>query len=401
MSASHELHQQGERYLMPTFNRSPLILSHGEGARVWDMEGKPYLDFLGGFAVNTLGHCHPNVVKAASEQMNHLIHSSNLFYNEPAVRLAKLLVEQGAGDQLFFCPSGSEAVEGAMKLARKYAYRQGNSHKTRFITALRSYHGRTFGALTASGKPEMQEGFGPLLDGFSYIPFNDLNALEQAMDETVCAVILEPVQGEAGAHVGTASFLKGARALCDRYGALLIWDEIQTGLGRTGAFFAYQHESVTPDILTMAKGMSGGLPNAAFAASSQVASAFRPGDHGATFGANPVVCAAGVATIETILRENLLEHVRQIGSYLMGQLQSLKSIHSSIVDIRGRGMLIAVELSANNKQVAQLASDRGLLLGAGVNQTLRLLPPFIISKSDVDEAVSILDQALAKTTVGV
>lgn len=400
MYSSHELRQLGERYLMHTFNRSPIILSRGEGVRVWDMEGKAYLDFLGGFAVNTLGHCHPSIVKAAADQMNTLIHSSNLFYNEPAVQLAKLLVEHGAGDQVFFCPSGAEAVEGTIKLARKYAYRQGNSSKTRFITALRSYHGRTYGALSASGKPEMQEGFGPILDGFSYIPFNDLNALEQQMDETVCAVILEPVQGEAGAFVGTTSFLKGARELCDRYGALLIFDEIQTGLGRTGAFFAHQHiEGLKPDILTLAKGLAGGLPNAAFAAAPHVASAFHPGDHGATFGANPVVCAAGVATIETIIRENLLEHVRMIGNYLMDRLHQLKAVHSSIVDIRGRGLLVAVGLSTDNKPVAQAANDMGLLLGAGANNTLRLLPPFIITKNDVDEAISILDAALTKAAV--
>lgn len=397
MFTTEYIRNAGDQYLMRTFRRSPIVLSHGRGTRVWDFEGKEYLDFLGGFAVNTLGHCHPNVIRAVNEQVTKLIHSSNLFYNQPAVHLAQILVENGAGDQLFFCPSGAEAIEGAIKLARKYAYRKGNTHKTRFITALRSYHGRTYGALTASGKPDMQEGFGPLLKGFSYISFNDLEALKQAMDDTVCAVILEPVQGEAGAHVGTSQFLKGARELCDRHEALLIFDEIQTGMGRTGSFFAYQDLGVKPDILTIAKGLSGGLPNAAFAAFDHVASAFQPGDHGATFGANPVMCAAGIATIQTILDENLLDHVKQIGTYLMDQLKFLKITHSCIADIRGKGLLVAVELSVDNNPVAAEASNLGLLLAAGANNVLRLLPPFIITKEDVDEAVSILDQALSKT----
>lgn len=399
MLSTHAIYNTGEQVLMPTFNRSAIVLSHGQGARVWDTEGKSYLDFLGGFAVNTLGHCHPRVVKAVAEQAGTLIHSSNLFYNEPSVRLAKLLTEHGAGEQVFFCPSGAEAIEGAMKLARKFAYRQGERHKTHFVTALRSYHGRTFGALTASGKPEMQEGFGPLLEGFRYIPFNDLGALERAMDSSVCAVILEPVQGEAGAHVGTREFLQGARELCDRYGALLIFDEIQTGMGRTGAFFAYQHEGVKPDILTLAKGLSGGLPNAAFAASRRVASAFRPGDHGATFGANPVVCAAGIATVETIVEDHLIEHVGDMGRYLIDCLRHLQTIHPNIVDVRGRGLLIAVELSSDNKTAAKLAADRGLFVAAGAGNVLRLLPPFIITKQDVDEAVAILDSVLSEVLI--
>jgi predicted acetylornithine/succinylornithine family transaminase len=399
MLTENAIYALGEQYLMHTFNRSPIVLSHGRGARVWDSDGKSYLDFLGGFAVNTLGHCHLNVVKAVTEQTRKLIHSSNLFYNEPAVRLAELLSEHGAGDQVFFCPSGSEAIEGALKLARKFAYHQGNRRQTRFVSALRSYHGRTYGALAASGKPEMQEGFGPLPEGFSYIPFNDLDALEQAMGPDVCAVILEPVQGEAGAHVGTAEFLRGARELCDRYGALLIFDEIQTGMGRTGAFFAYQHVGVKPDILTLAKGLSGGFPNAAFAASKRIAEAFRPGDHGATFGANPVVCAAGIATIETIVQEGLVEHVRTIGAYLHDMLLLLRDRYKAIVEVRGRGLLLAVQLSADSKPVAEAAAELGLLVAAGAGNTLRLLPPFIITENDVDEAVSILDQALRLSVV--
>ncbi|WP_248925022.1 acetylornithine transaminase [Paenibacillus hamazuiensis] len=393
------IYQLGEQVLISAFNRSPIVLSHGLGVRVWDTDGKPYLDFLGGFAVNTLGHCHPRVVKAVAEQADKLIHSSNLFYNEPSVRLAQLLTEHGAGDRIFFCPSGAEAVEAALKLARKYAYRQGERQKTRFVTALRSYHGRTFGALAASGKPEMQEGFGPLPEGFRYIPYNDLDALERAMDSSVCAVILEPVQGEAGAHVGSREFLRGARELCDRHGALLIFDEIQTGMGRTGAFFAYEHVGVKPDILTLAKGLSGGMPNAALAATDRVASAFRPGDHGATFGANPVVCAAGIATVETIVENDLLRHVREVGDYLIDRLRYLQTVRPNIADVRGRGLLIAVELSTDNKPVARLAAERGLLVAAGVGNTLRLLPPFIITKQDVDEALSILDSALRDALV--
>lgn len=397
MSTLTSVQETGDQYLIRTFRRSPIILSHGKGVRVWDVQGKEYLDFLGGFAVNTLGHCHPNIVRAVNEQMSTLIHSSNLFYNQPAVKLAKMLAELGAGDQLFFCPSGAEAIEGALKLARKYQYMRGATHKTRFISALKSYHGRTYGALSASGKPEMQQGFGPLLDAFTYIPFNDIEALQHAMGEDVCAIILEPIQGEAGAHIGKLEFLQAARELCNQYGALLIFDEIQTGMGRTGTFFAYQNLGVKPDILTLAKGISGGLPNAAFAALQHVAEAFQPGDHGSTFGANPVMCAAGIATIETIMNEHLLENIQQMGNYLLKQLQLLKEKHSCVAEVRGQGLLLAMQLSTDNKPIADEANNQGLLLAAGANNILRFLPPFIITKQDVDEAVQILDYALSKT----
>jgi acetylornithine/N-succinyldiaminopimelate aminotransferase len=401
MSTTEYIRELGERYLMHTSRRNPIVLSQGKGARVWDMEGKEYLDFLAGYAVNVLGHCHPRVVQAIEQQVGTFMHVSNWFHNEPSVHLARLLVENGAGDRVFFSPSGAEAIEGAIKLARKYASGKGNVVKTRVITAIRGYHGRTYGALSASGKPDMREGFGPTLEGFTHVPFNDLEALEKAMDHQVCAVILEPIQGEAGAYVGSDAFLSGARELCDRYGALLVFDEIQTGMGRTGSFFAYQDVGIKPDILTVGKGISGGLPNAAIAAFGEVASAFQPGDHGATFGANPVVCAAGIATVQTILEENLLDHVKQVGDYLKSQLQALKKIHPIIEEVRGKGLLVGLQLSVSSIPIVAEANKRGLLVAPSLNQVVRILPPLIITKEDVDEAVSILDYSLRKTAVSV
>jgi acetylornithine/N-succinyldiaminopimelate aminotransferase len=401
MSTTEYIRELGERYLMHTSRRNPIVLSQGKGARVWDMEGKEYLDFLAGYAVNVLGHCHPRVVQAIEQQVGKFMHVSNWFHNEPSVHLARLLVENGAGDRVFFSPSGAEAIEGAIKLARKYASGKGNVVKTRVITAIRGYHGRTYGALSASGKPDMREGFGPTLEGFTHVPFNDLEALEKAMDHQVCAVILEPIQGEAGAYVGSDAFLSGARELCDRYGALLVFDEIQTGMGRTGSFFAYQDVGIKPDILTVGKGISGGLPNAAIAAFGEVASAFQPGDHGATFGANPVVCAAGIATVQTILEENLLDHVKQVGDYLKSQLQALKKIHPIIEEVRGKGLLVGLQLSVSSIPIVAEANKRGLLVAPSLNQVVRILPPLIITKEDVDEAVSILDYSLRKTAVSV
>ena len=399
MVTSEYIRELGDRSLMHTSRRNPIVLSHGKGVRVWDLDGNEYLDFLAGYAVNVLGHSHPRVVQAIEEQSRKLLHVSNWFYNEPSVHLARLLVENGAGDRVFFSPSGAEAIEGAIKLARKYACRKGNAEKTRVIGAIRSYHGRTYGALAASGKPDMREGFGPALAGFTHVPFNDLEALEQAMDHKVCAVILEPIQGEAGAYVGSDAFLRGARELCDRYGALLIFDEIQTGMGRTGSFFAYQDYGVKPDILTVGKGLSGGLPNAAIAAFGEAASAFQPGDHGATFGANPVVCAAGVATVQTILNENLLDHVKQVGAYLKSQLEALKERHSMIKEVRGKGLLVGLQLSVSSVPVVAEANKHGLLVAPSLNQVVRILPPLIITKEDVDEAVSILDYSLRKMAV--
>lgn len=398
MITSEHIRELGERSLMHTSRRNPIVLSHGKAARVWDLEGNEYLDFLAGYAVNVLGHSHPRVVQAIEEQSRKLLHVSNWFYNEPSVHLARLLVENGAGDRVFFSPSGAEAVEGAIKLARKHACRKGHAEKTRVIGAIRSYHGRTYGALAASGKPDMREGFGPALEGFTHVPFNDLEALEQAMDDKVCAVILEPIQGEAGAYTGSDAFLRGARELCDHYGALLIFDEIQTGMGRTGSFFAYQDYGIKPDILTVGKGLSGGLPNAAIAAFGEAASAFRPGDHGATFGANPVVCAAGVATVQTILQENLLDHVKQAGAYLKSRLEVLKEKHPIVTEVRGKGLLVGLQLSVSSVSVVAEANKHGLLVAPSLSGVVRILPPLIITKDDVDEAVSILDYSLRKST---
>lgn len=395
--SSQALMTQTNTYLMSTYGRYPIALVKGQGVKAWDADGKEYLDFLGGIAVNLLGHSHPAVVSAIVRQANTLIHSSNLYYTQPAAELAELLVQQGGLDKIFLCNSGAEANEGAFKLARKYHYRKGNSHKQKIISVTHSFHGRTLAAVTATAKPEIQEGFGPLPAGFGYAEFGDIESLRALVDEQTAAVILEPVQGEGGIFPLQAEYLKEARAICDKVGALLIFDEIQCGLGRTGHFFAYQGVGVKPDIITLAKGLGGGLPIGAVCATAEVASGFQPGDHGTTFGANPVACAAAVATLQTVLHNDLVAHVATVSRYLLEQLNGLKAKYPSLIkEVRGAGLMIGLELAVPGAPVLQRCHERGLLANVTAGTVLRLLPPYVITRGDVDAAVSIIDQALAK-----
>jgi acetylornithine/N-succinyldiaminopimelate aminotransferase len=386
-----ELDQQ---YHMHTFARFPIALSHGDGMKVWDVEGKEYLDFLAGIAVNVLGHNHPNLVEAISRQAAKLIHISNLFYSEPQVKLAQKLVGLfGGGAKVFMANSGAEANEGALKLARKYAAEQGKG-KFEIITTWHSFHGRTLATLTATGQPKYQEGFGPLPGGFKYAPYNDLAALESLVTDNTCAVMVEPIQGESGVHVGSQEYLLGLRELCDQRGMLLIFDEIQTGIGRTGKMFAFEHYAIKPDIMTLAKGLGGGVPIGAIIAQDQVADAFKPGDHGSTFGGNPLACAAALATLDVIEQEGLLANALQTGAYLQQKLQDLQNKHAMITEVRGKGLIIGAQLNCPGRPMVEAALKQGAIINCAGGDVLRFVPPLIVSKADVDALIAILDKVL-------
>ncbi len=384
------------RYIMNTYNREKgktLSLVRGEGCRVWDSRGRAYLDFVGGLAVNILGHCHPAVVEAICSQARELIHTSNLYYTRPQAELARVLVEYSAGDKVFFANSGAEANEAAIKLARKYRYPK--RHK--IITARSSFHGRTLATVTATGQQKYQQGFAPLPGGFAYASFNDLTSFEQAVDGETAAIMIEPVQGEGGIHVAQPSFIRGLRELCDRTGVLLIFDEVQCGMGRTGKLWAYEHWGAAPDILTTAKGLGGGMPIGVALARLEAAEVFKPGDHASTFGGNPVTCRAALAVLEILLKGSFLDQVRQKGAFFMEGLHRLADQFPRLVrEARGLGFMAALELSGLFAgQVQQRCRGKGLLVNAIGESVLRLLPPLIASEAELEQALATLEQALA------
>ena len=385
------------KYLMNTFKRLPVTLVRGEGVRVWDDSGREYLDFVGGWAVNVLGHAHPEIVHAVSEQARTLIQISNQFYTVPQIRLAELLVENSCFDKVFFCNSGAEAAEGAVKLARRYGKLHLNG-AYEVITAMSSFHGRTLAMVAATGQPKFQEPYAPLPEGFINVEYDNVDAIKKASGRKTCAVMLEAIQGEGGVNVPADDYLKEVRSWCTEQGILLILDEIQTGMGRTGTLFAYQHCGIEPDIMTLAKGLGGGVPIGALLAREK-ASVFSPGDHGSTFGGNPLACAAAYATLNYILEHNIVENCRQVGDYLKASLDGLKSKFKSIVEVRGRGLLVAVELSSDIADgVVKSCLEEGLLLNAVKPNALRFMPPLIIGESEVDEAMGILEGVLAKVS---
>ena len=385
-----------DAHTMKTYGRYPIALVRGEGVRCWDADGKEYLDFLGGIAVNVLGHAHPAVVAAISAQAATLIHCSNLYYSEPMAELARLLTQNGGLDRVFFCNSGAEANEGAIKLARKYQWRKGRKEKNRIVSLTHSFHGRTLATVTATAKPAIQEGFGPLPEGFDYVEAGDSAALRAAMTERTAAVIIEPVQGEGGVRPLPREFLEAARAACDEHGALLIFDEIQCGMGRVGRLFAWQAFGVKPDIITLAKGLGGGVPIGAVCATEEAATGFAPGDHGTTFGGNPLACAAALATVKTLLAEDLPARAGAMGEYLLTGLRRLQAKHPGLVkEVRGMGLMLGIELSRPAKPVLDKCHELGLLVNVTSDTVVRLLPPYIITEADADRALEILDQALA------
>lgn len=383
-----------KQYYMPVFSRNPIVLSYGKGPYVYDSEGNKYLDFLAGIAVNLLGHAYPKLVAAISEQAGKLIHCSNLYYTEVQTLLAKKIAEVSGMDKVFICNSGAEANEGAMKLARKYA-KKIHPGKIDIITAEHCFHGRTLATLTATAQPKYQKGFEPLPAGFKYVPFNNFSALEAAVDDQTCALMLEPVQGEGGINMPDGDYLAKVRALCTDKKIVLIFDEIQSGMGRTGTMFACQQYGVKPDIMTVAKGLGGGVPIGAFMATDEVASVFSPGDHGTTFGGNPLVCAAGNAVLDAIAEEGILANVQEVGAYMTAALQQLKNTYPSLVqEVRGKGLMLGMQLTLPGADIVAGCLKKGLIINCTAGNVLRFVPPLNITKQHVDEFILILDSVL-------
>ncbi|MEW6034771.1 MAG: aspartate aminotransferase family protein [Chloroflexota bacterium] len=385
--------QLSDKYMMPTVKRVPLTVVRGQGVRVWDGEGKEYLDFVGGWAVTSLGHSHPVVVEALVKQAQTLVQASNQFYTIPQVQLARLLVENSCCDRVFLCNSGAEADEGAVKLARRYGKLHLNG-AYEVITAFNSFHGRTLAMVAATGQEKFQQPYVPLPDGFVNVMFNDVSAIKAATSSKTCAVMLEPIQGEGGVNVPDEGYLKEVRAWCDQRGILLILDEVQTGLGRLGALFGYQLYGVEPDVLTLAKGLGSGVPVGAILCKEK-ASVFQPGEHGSTYGGNPLVCAAAYATVKFILENDVVGNVRRVGAYLLSELEKVKSRFGGIADVRGRGLLLAMEFDRDIAEEVVLACmGRGLLLNKVKPNTVRFIPPLIITEKEVDEALGTLNTVL-------
>jgi len=391
--------EEAEHYLMPTYSRFPLVLRKGRGVKVWDIHGKEYLDFLGGIAVNVLGHCHPKVVVAIQKQAQRLIHVSNLYHIEPQVKLAKLLAMNSFADKAFFCNSGAEANEAAIKIARKYSFDKYGQDRSDIITAFNSFHGRTMATLTATGQTKFQKGFEPMMPGFRYVPFNDIDALRAVINSRTCAVMLEPIQAEGGINMPSLDYLRKVRELCDERDLLLIFDEVQTGMGRTGKFFAYEHYGMQPDIMSLAKGLGGGVPIGAMLATDRVAAAFSPRTHASTFGGNPLVCAAAIATVETLLEDGfILDQCNRMSDYLMEKLAVLKEDYrEKVIDVRGKGLLIGIELMRDGLPYLNACMERGVLIGlTGNGSVLRLTPPLIVEEKDIDHMIDVLDDVLDK-----
>lgn len=393
-----KLIEESQRYLFNTYNRFPVVLVKGRGAKVWDSEGKEYLDFLGGVAVNILGHCHPKIVVAIQKQAQRLIHVSNFYHIEPQIKLAKLLVKNSFADKVFFCNSGTEANEAAIKLARKYSKESYGEGRYEIISTINSFHGRTFASLTATGQEKFQKGFEPLVPGFRHIPFDDTDALKNAIGKQTCAVILEPIQGEGGVRLPSDDYFKNVRQICDDNKLLLILDEVQTGMGRTGKLFAHEHYGIKPDIMTLAKGLGGGVPIGALLAIEKVSSAFQPGSHASTFGGNPLVCASAIATLETILEDGyLLDHCRRLGRYFREQLLKIKVKYPGIVlDVRGEGLIIGMELTMDGTPFVQACLENGLLINCAAGNVLRFTPPLIIKEDEIDKLIDVLREVFKK-----
>lgn len=391
-----EIYQQDKEAYLPVFARYQIVLDHGEGPYVYDINGKKYIDYLGGIAVNVLGHNHPGLVKAISDQAGKMIHCSNLYYTKVQAEAAVKLKKLSGLDKVFFGNSGAEANEGAIKAARKYAHSI-DEEKSQIITAVHSFHGRTLATLTATGQVKYQQGVGPLPQGFDYVEYNDIEALEKMVTDKTCAVMLEPIQGEGGVNMPKEEYLNKVRALCDKHDALLIFDEIQTGIGRTGKMFAYEHFGVKPDIVTLAKGLAGGVPIGAFIMTDAVAGAFHAGDHGTTFGGNPLACAAANLVLDTIAEDHLLENVETVGAYLKGKLEGFQQKYPSLItEVRGLGFILGMQLTKPGREIVDECLKYGAIINCTAGDVLRFVPPLIITKDHVDELVETLDTVLAK-----
>ncbi|MBP9091458.1 aspartate aminotransferase family protein [bacterium] len=386
--------ERGKKVLMQTYATQPMVLTEGQGSYVEDVDGKSYLDFASGIAVNSLGHCHPTYVEALTKQLSKLSHCSNLYYNQPAIELAEKLVANSAFDRAFFCNSGAEAVEGALKLSRKHAKKHKSENCTKILTMSNSFHGRTYGALSATAQTKYQEGYHPLVPDVSVVEFNNIASILANDLDAVAAIIIEPVQGEGGVHLVDSSFLKEVRVLCDKHNIVLIFDEIQCGVGRSGYFFASENFAVAPDIVALAKGLGGGFPIGAILAKESIASAFNAGEHGSTFGGNPMAASAALACVNIIGNEQFLGSVKTKSELLVAELVDLKSMHPSIKAIRGLGLMLGVEFDIPVKPIIEKCAAQGLLLvGAGEN-VIRFLPPLTVSDDEINEAIGILANVL-------
>jgi predicted acetylornithine/succinylornithine family transaminase len=383
-----------QKYLLNTYARYPLALVRGKGVYLFDTEGKRYLDFLSGLGVNALGHAHPRIVKVIREQAARVIHLSNLYYNEYQGLLAEKLCQKSGLDRAFFTNSGTEAVEGALKLVRAAGNENGGPQKTTVLALENSFHGRTMGALALTAQDKYRKGFDPMLEGVRFVPRNDVEALRAAMNETVCGIFIEPIQGEGGIHETSAEYLQVCRRLADQYKVALIFDEIQCGMGRTGRLFAFEHFGVIPDVVCIAKPMAAGFPMGAFLAKDWVGQYFTPGRHGTTFGGGPLACRLGLEYLAIVEEENLLDRVRRVGDYLTGKLKELTSKYSIATEVRGVGMMQALQLTVPGKPILEGAMADGLLINITQDTVVRMLPPFLIEEKHVDAAVRILKRQL-------
>lgn len=391
MTKTEKIVGKYKKFIMPTYTYTDVVFVKGSGIKIWDAEGEEYLDFFPGWAVSGFGHCHKKVVSAIKEQAGRIIHVSNNYYNELQAELAERIVNHSFEGKLFFANSGAEANECAIKLARKHGNK---SNRYEIITMEKSFHGRTIATLTATGQDKVKHGFEPLLEGFKIVPFNNIDAVKGAITDKTIAIMVEPIQGEGGINVADKSYLEGLRRLCDQKDMLLILDEIQTGMGRTGEMFCYKHYNLQPDIMTLAKSLGGGVPIGAAIAAKKVADTLTPGSHASTFGGSPIVCAAAIATFEAIEKENLLDNARKMGKYLKSKLEGLKKAFSFITNIKGMGLMLGVELSIDGTKIFEECFKKRLLINCTQGNILRIMPPLVVGKKDIDKAINILRQAM-------
>ena len=391
--SNREIIEATDRTQVGVYARYPVAFVRGQGARLWDADGKSYLDFFTGLAVANLGHAHPRVVAAIREQSEKLLHASNVYYNEPAARLGVALTESSFADRVFFCNSGAEANEAAIKLARRYGARQ-RGGRYEILTTYGSFHGRTIATISATAQEKYQSGFQPLLQGFRYVPFGDVEAMAQAVREETVAILVEPIQGEGGVNVPPDGYLRRLRDLCDHKGLLLLLDEVQVGMGRTGTLFAHEQDGIRPDVVTLAKALGGGVPIGAMLTIEEIARTLDIGAHGSTFGGNPLACAAGVAVLETIAAERLLDNCRAIGARLRERLARLAAEHPMIRQVRGRGLILGIELDRPGRPLVGAALERGLVINCTAETVIRLLPPLTLSAAEADEGLAILEDVL-------
>ena len=389
---SNDFIQKADDVIAATYKRFQIVITRGKGCTVWDDQDRSYTDFVSGIAVCNLGHAHPKITSVICGQADTLIHVSNLYYTVPQIKLASWLVENSFADRVFFCNSGAEANEAAIKVARKYFHEKGRDDRYRIVSMDQSFHGRTMATLSATGQEKIRKGYDPILEKFDFVPFNDINALKQKVDDSTCAVMLEPVQGEGGIRCADQEYLRAVRQLCDETGSLLIFDEIQTGMGRTGKLFAYEHFGCEPDIMTLAKALANGLPIGAMLAKEHVASAFGPGSHASTFGGTPLVTAVSLAVVELLKDENIIGHCARIGDYFKEKLMELKNRHECIEDVRGLGLLLGMKLRIDGGPVVNECMERGFLINCVQDNILRFIPPLIVEKEQIDSLVACLDE---------